>query len=194
MCMAQEIRPATRAGLGGNPVEIGQASDADAADVCALFSEYFQWLNSMLQQEFGTSFDVAAAVDGAMANIGTFYPPVGRLYLAKQDGRVAGCAGMRTLASGVAELKRMFVRPAYRGQGIGRALVQELIADASAAGYSTIRLDSATFMHEAHGLYRSLGFLEREPYLESEVPADRYAFVLFMERTLDSKTPADAGA
>ena len=165
-------------------MDIAQATDADTLEVRALFWEYLEWANSMLQQTFEISFDIAAMLDGDMAGVHKFFPPDGRLFLARQDAEVAGCACMQTLAPGVAELKRTFMRPTFRNQGIARALVQALIVDLGAAGYTTLRLDSASFMQAAHGLYRSLGFHAREPYPESEIPAALHSNWVFMERPL----------
>ena len=97
---------------------------------------------------------------------------------------VGGCACMRTIAPAVAELKRMYVRPAQRRRGIGRALVEALIAECMAAGYTSLRLDSARFMQEAHTLYRSIGFQEIAEYPQSEIPPEFRKNWVFMERTI----------
>ena len=166
-------------------MQITQATEADLIEVRSLFWEYLQWANANLAQAFGVSFDIAAMLEGDMAGIHKYYPPRGRLLLAKIDGATEGCACMQTLGEGVAELKRTYVRPAYRGRGIGRALVQALIDDLDAAGYTTLRLDSANFMQEAHRLYRALRFQEREAYPESEIPPEFHANWTFMERKLN---------
>ena len=80
----------------------------------------------------------------------------------------------------------MFVRPAYRGQGVGRTLLQALLNAARVDGFTSIRLDSARFMLDAHALYRSFGFTDISPYPESEVPPQFHADWLFMARPLDS--------
>ncbi len=165
-------------------MQIAQATEADLVEVRSLFWEYLQWANANLAQAFGVSFDIAAMHEDDMAGIQKYYPPRGRLLLAKVDGAVAGCACMQTLSEGVAELKRTYVRPAYRTRGIGRALVEALIEDLSATGYTKLRLDSANFMQDAHRLYRALGFLEREAYSESEIPSTFHGNWTFMERKL----------
>jgi ribosomal protein S18 acetylase RimI-like enzyme len=78
----------------------------------------------------------------------------------------------------------MFVRPAFRGKSIGRALVDELIAEACQMGYQRICLDSARFMMAAHALYRSVGFEEVSAYAGSEIPKEFQAHWVFMEKTL----------
>ena len=78
----------------------------------------------------------------------------------------------------------MYVRESYRGQGIGRALLDQLLADGQSLGYTAMRLDSARFMHAAHALYRSAGFREIEPYPGSEIPQMHQQYSTFMEKTL----------
>ncbi|MDQ2996423.1 MAG: GNAT family N-acetyltransferase [Chloroflexota bacterium] len=119
-----------------------------------------------------------------MANIQKFMPPDGRLLLATDAAHLRGCVCMCTIRPGLAEVKRMYVRPNQRHQGTGRALVQTLIADLHNAGYTTIRLDSGRFMTAAHALYRSLGFQEIEPYAESEIPEAFHKYCIFMELSL----------
>ena len=82
------------------------------------------------------------------------------------------------------EIKRMYVRPQFRGKGIGRASLEALVDEARESGYPKVRLDSARFMKAAQSLYRSAGFREVEPYPESEIPPDLQENWIFMERQL----------
>jgi len=91
---------------------------------------------------------------------------------------------MRRIRKDIGEVKRMYVRPEFRRRGIGRALLEGLIAEAQEIGYSTVRLDSTRFMEAAHSLYRSLGFHEIEPYMESEIPPEFQQNWVFMEKQL----------
>jgi GNAT superfamily N-acetyltransferase len=163
---------------------IRQTAAADLPFVEELFGEYLQWANGMLKQEFNIDFDAPYQLARDMADIAKFMPPDGRLLLAIDTNEVGGCACMRTIAPAVAELKRMYVRPAQRRRGIGRALVEALIADCTAAGYTSLRLDSARFMQEAHTLYRSMGFEEIAEYPQSEIPPEFRQHWVFMERIL----------
>ena len=163
---------------------IVQATHEHLADVREIFWEYLQWANGNLQLHFGIEFDIAAMLEHDVEEIAIFMPPQGRLLLALDGAVVAGCACLRTQHPQIAELKRMYVRPNYRGQGIGRALVAALMDAVRQAGYRSLRLDSARFMHEAHALYRSLGFVERAPYSESDIPQQFHEHWIFMERSL----------
>lgn len=95
-----------------------------------------------------------------------------------------GTGTLRQLDPGISEVKRMYVRPEARGSGIGGALLDTLVAEARARGSSAVRLDSAPFQLQAHVLYRSRGFVEREPYPGSETPAGLLAAWHFFELRL----------
>jgi putative acetyltransferase len=101
---------------------------------------------------------------------GDYAPPQGRLYLAFDGGQPAGCVGVRRIEKGVCELKRLYVRPLYRGRGIGRRLALEAVAAGRETGYARIRLDTLPSMHDALKLYDSLGFQPIAPYRENPVP------------------------
>ncbi len=153
-------------------------------DVQVLFSEYMHWANMMLGREYGIWLDVEAMLQDDMTAVGKFEPPAGCLLLAELDGAVAGCAAMRKIGPGVAEIKRMYVRPEHRGKGIGGALLDAILDHAPHAGYAWVRLDSARFMREAHALYRSRGFREIGPYAGSEIPEEYRQHWVFMEKPL----------
>jgi GNAT superfamily N-acetyltransferase len=92
------------------------------------------------------------------------------LFLFYEEAVPAGCVGLREVDRGTAEMKRLYVRPAWRGRGLGRALAQAAIDAARAAGYARIVLDSLPKMREARALYRSLDFREIPPYLAQPTP------------------------
>ncbi len=146
-----------------------------------LFWEYLQWGNVMVGREFGISLDVKAMLEQDMAELNKFLPPTGRLLLALQDKQYAGIGCLRKIGEDIGEIKRMYVRPSYRGTGVGRAILQSLVEQARQIGYTRIRLDSALFMKEAHAMYRSAGFTPIEPYAESEIPPEFRRNWIFME-------------
>ena len=115
--------------------------------------------------------------------VAEFAPPGGRLLLASFDGHVAGCAGLRRLSPEIGEIKRVYVRPAFRRKRVGRALIEAIISAARTIGYRKLRLETASFMEGAQALYRSLGFDLIEPY--REIPEVMRHLGVFMELNLE---------
>ncbi|MCZ8072910.1 MAG: GNAT family N-acetyltransferase [Paucibacter sp.] len=109
---------------------------------------------------------------------GQYEPPGGLMLLALVDGAVAGCGGFRNLPEvdypNACEMKRLFVRPAFRRFGLGRMLAQALIDRATQAGYSSMLLDTLDDMEAARGLYESLGFEAVPPYYFNPIPGAHY--------------------
>jgi len=163
---------------------IRQATDRDREVVRALFSEYLHAVCPPCNREYGTSFDPDAMLPSDLAHLEVFEPPEGRLLLAFEDGGGAGVACVRTIGPRLAEIKRMFVRPAFRRRGIGRALVDAAVGEMRAVGYTALRLDSARFMTAAHAVYLAAGFREIASYPESEVPREFHEHWVFMELPL----------
>ncbi len=156
----------------------------DLEVVRQMWLEYLTWGNDELDARHGFRLPVAEAVDHDVATIGKFQPPDGRLLLAFEDDVPIGTACMRRIGAETCEIKRMWVDPAHRRGGIGRAMLDRLIREAGTAGYARMRLDSPEFMTAAHRLYRSSGFIDIRPYSESEIPDEYKSFWVFMEKRL----------
>jgi len=124
-------------------------------------------------------------VENDLRTVAKFEPPDGRLLLAIDKDAAIGVGCLRRIGSATAEIKRMYVQPSNRRAGVGRAMLDELVASARAVGYAQIRLDSPDFMSAAHGLYRSSGFIDIAPYAESEIPDEHKCHWVFMELRLD---------
>ena len=142
-----------------------------------LFAEYASWIEiSLCFQNF----------DQELAGLpGDYAPPNGRLFLAVDDNDVMGCVALRKIGDGVGEMKRLYVRPEFRGRGLGRILTEKLIAEAKQIGYARLRLDTLPGkMDQAIAMYHSFGFREIAPYYKNPV-----ADATFMELLLDQKEP-----
>ena len=109
--------------------------------------------------------------DGELAALpGKYAPPAGALLIARDaSGAALGCVAMRPLEDGVCEMKRLYVAPAGRGQGLGKHLARAIIKAARAAGHHEMRLDTLASMHEAQALYRALGFVKIGAYYDTPI-------------------------
>ena len=145
---------------------------AQIAEARELFLEYAQSLGfSLCFQNF----------DAELAGLpGEYAPPDGRLLLATVEDRLAGCVALHKLDSNTCEMKRLYLRPQFRGKGVGRAVTNRIIAEARQIGYQKIRLDTVEpVMKDAVAMYRRLGFREIDPYR-----ANPMAGALYMELDL----------
>jgi len=137
-------------------------SPADLEAARALFREYERWVDAPV---------CFAGFERELADLpGEYRPPGGRLLLALEDGAPAGCVALRRLDAEAAEVKRLYVRPAYRGRGAGRRLAEAIMGAARAAGYRWLRLDSLPKMQAALAMYAGLGFSPRGPYSPDPTP------------------------
>ncbi len=157
-------------------------SARDRRAIRDLWLDYLTWGNDELEARHGFRLPIHEAVERDMANIAKFQPPDGAILLAFVDDSAVGIACLQRIGPTTAEVKRMYVRPSVRRNGLGRALLERLIETARIAGYESLRLDSPDFMNAAHALYRSSGFVEIKPYPESEIPDDYKSYWVFMEK------------
>ena len=154
-------------------IRIVQAtSEKDLNQVRELFREYATSLGfDLCFQNF----------DKELAELpGDYAPPSGCLLLIISQSKGAGCVALRKMGEGVCEMKRLFVRPAFRGKGIGKMLALAIIEEAHRIGYKYMRLDTVPAMKEAISLYHSLGFKDIEPYRYNPIEG-----AIFMEMKLE---------
>lgn len=139
---------------------ISAESPAQIEEIRQLFREYENWLDiDLCFQNF----------EQELADLPDKYAkPDGRLFLISVKNQPAGCIALRRMTDGICEMKRLFVREKFRGLGLGKMLIEELIAEARAIGYKKMRLDTLPDkMPSAVGLYKSYGFGEISPYYNS---------------------------
>ena len=150
-------------------------SDEEVQSVQQLFAEYAAWLGvNLCFQNF----------DKELAELpGDYAPPNGRLLLAVENDQVAGCVALRKIGEGIGEMKRLYVRPEFRGKGLGHTLTETIIEAAREIGYQRLRLDTLPGkMDQAIAMYRSLGFKSIERYYNNP-----YESAAFMELILDQE-------
>jgi GNAT superfamily N-acetyltransferase len=146
-------------------VDISQSKNKDDIDVVReLLFEYLSWASGKAKALYNQDVDVGEMLTRSMSEIDNCAPPSGRLLIARVEGRAAGMISMKRIRNDACVIKRMYVRPEYRGKKIGRSLLNNLIQAAREIRYSRIHLDSANFMKESHPLYRSVGFKDIAPY------------------------------
>ncbi|MCU0957791.1 MAG: GNAT family N-acetyltransferase [Hydrogenophaga sp.] len=145
----------------------------DASDILmarALFQDY--------QADLGIDLCFQGFADELARLPGEYAGPAGALVLAFVDGAPAGCCALRPLVNSdhinACEMKRLFVRPAFRGFGLGRLLVDEILSLARLAGYSNMLLDTLSDMEAARALYQEAGFVEVAPYYHNPLPGAHY--------------------
>ena len=139
---------------------------SDLDDVRALLQEYAASLPMPLDfQGFELEF---AELPGAYA------PPRGALLVARSANEIVGCVALRPLGGSICEMKRLYIRPSQRGNGLGRLLVQAVVARARELRYERMRLDTGPWMKAAHGLYTEVGFREIPQYTANPVPGARF--------------------
>lgn len=142
-----------------SPTHISQARE--------LFLEYAQSLGfSLCFQDF----------DKELADLpGKYASPEGRLLLAEFSSEIAGCVALRKLDDAICEMKRLYVRPQFRGKGLGHMLTERIIAEARQIGYARMRLDTVEpVMKDAVAMYRKLGFREIAPYCDNPITGALY--------------------
>jgi putative acetyltransferase len=172
--MAEKLSSALDASM-----KLRQAISAnDVQEVRELFAEYHSGLGiNLCFQQF----------DKEVSELpGEYVPPEGSLLIAGENDQVAGCIALRKLEEGTCEMKRLYVRPEFRGTGLGRTLAQTIIDVAREAGYKRMRLDTLPGkMDQAIAMYRKLGFRNIPSYYNNPVEG-----AVFMELVLDKEDPA----
>ena len=162
------------------------------SQVVDLNVEFMYWMLKEITEYFG--IDLAATSTVSIRDYVTSMveklcsAPHGIYYLLQLEDAIIGMGALHQVRKNVGEIKRMYVQPAYRGKGYGKALLQQLLEKAKEFGYHSIFLETGPFMTTAHHLYHSVGFVERNEYPETEVPPQLRSKWLYMEKALKDTT------
>lgn len=153
-------------------IALSQADTPELVSIArALFREYAEAIGTDLEYQ-GFAAELASLPE-------PYAPPDGALFIAHVNQaplnrEVAGCVGLRWLGGGIGEMKRLYVRPAYRSVGLGKHMIDAVIQAARQAGHRELRLDTLASMTAAQALYRRLGFVEIAPYNDKFLPGTRF--------------------
>jgi putative acetyltransferase len=160
-------------------------TQAHLGQVKAMFNELVDFYRTGIDAEVPDLNDVPA-MSGYEEEFerlpGKYAPPDGRLLIALYNGDAAGCIGLKKLDDGICELKRLWVRPNFRGHKIGQALVEKLINEARETGYHVMLLETEISLKSARAIYEAAGFEKTEPYFDGPEEIQRRS--LFMRLAL----------
>jgi GNAT superfamily N-acetyltransferase len=150
------------------------------AEIRELETEYFAWVNAQLNAEFGIALDTERMLTRDLSELAMYFPPRGALFLAHVDDALAGMIFLTELQPHVGQIRRMYVRDAYRRRGIARQLFEAAINAARDLGFSSLLLESPMSWRGAHALYKEMGFQDVPMYAQSEVPEHLRQYWVFM--------------
>ena len=153
-----------------------------------LNEEYLSWIADKMQQRYSIDTvlilgeNIREYAKKTLEKLSSYIPPAGIYYIIQINGSIIGMGALRKLNKNIGEIKRMYIKPKYRGKGFGKEMLGLLLKKGQEFGFSSILLDTGKFMVAAQQVYRLAEFQEREQYLESEVPTYFLPYWLFMEK------------
>ncbi len=159
----------------------------DVRSIEGMLGDYIRFVTDDLRRASGVSFDPDVLLNNTLNSLDKVVPPLGLTFVAEDgDGQRLGMVFLRPSGPDAMEIKRLYVPPAGRGQGVGKALVEASINHARDSGANALRLDTTRNLEAAITLYRNFGFVERPPYPESDHYEDPILgpYMLFMEKRL----------
>ena len=166
-------------------IHIFQFKESDLGAIRLILTEYMTFIaNEMIKHPWKFNLDIEYGVDFTMNNLDKFAEPDGRLLLVEVDGEIAGAISLRKIREDAGEIKRMYVKPKFRGKKLGNLMVEKVISISEENGFTKLFLDTAIFMSSAVSLYKKFGFKEIDSYPECIVAKELWEKWIFMMKEL----------
>ena len=166
-------------------IHIFQYKESDLGAIRIILNEYLSFIaKELIRQPWNYNLDVEYAVNFTMNNLDKFAEPDGRLLLVEVDGEIAATISLRKIREDAGEIKRMYVKPKFRGKKLGNLMVEKVISISEENGFSKLFLDTSSFMSSAVSLYKKYGFKEIDSYPECIVSKELWDNWIFMMKEL----------
>jgi len=166
-------------------IQIFQYKASHLGEIRIILNEYLSFIAKELSRSpWNFNLDVEHEVNFTMNNLDKFAEPDGRLLLLEVDGEIAGTISLRKIREDAGEIKRMYVKPKFRGKKLGNLLIEKVIEISQGNEFSELYLDTAHFMSSAISLYKKFGFKETTSYPESVLPKGLLDKMIFMMKEL----------
>jgi ribosomal protein S18 acetylase RimI-like enzyme len=162
-------------------LQVNPQIEPHRSNIERLVWEYLVWANKVSNEKYNLNYDIEDSFKTFISEYPKYLPPTGRFYLAQSKDEFVGLCGFKQIDEKTAELKRLYVQPFARKQGIAAKLLSKLIQDARLAGYSKLMLESARHMEDAYRLYQTLQFKEVPLYKGVESPEYYRSIIYCME-------------
>ena len=154
-------------------IQIFQCKESHIGEIRIILNEYLSFIaKELTRPPWNFNLDVEHEVNFTMNNLDKFAEPDGRLLLVEVDGEIAGTISLRKIREDAGEIKRMYVKPKFRGKKLGNLMVEKVISISEENGFSKLFLDTSLFISSAVSLYKKFGFKETDSYPECIVPKE----------------------
>ena len=166
-------------------IQIFQYKESHLGAIRLILTEYMKFFaNEIIKAPWQFNVDIEHEVDFTMNNLDKFAEPDGRLLLVEVDGEIAGTISLRKIRRDCGEIKRMYIKPEFRGEKLGNLMIEKVISISEENGFSKLFLDTSLFMSSAVSLYKKFGFKETDFYPECIVPKELWGKWIFMMKEL----------
>ena len=166
-------------------IQIFQYKESNLGEIRIILKEYLLFIaKELIRPPWDFNLDVENEVNFTMNNLDKFAEPDGRLLLVEVDSEIAGTISLRKIREDAGEIKRMYVKPKFRGKKLGNLMVEKVISISEENGFTKLFLDTAIFMSSAVSLYKKFGFKEIDSYPECIVSKELWDKWIFMMKEL----------